>query len=215
MNLPNALTVLRVLLTGVVLWCMLLPGLAPKAWALGLFMIAAWTDWLDGYLARRLNLITPMGALWDPIADKLLVLGLLTVFAVQAIVPAWMVIVIAARELLVTLTRLYVARRRLVIPAAKEGKQKAALQMLTIWLILIWQLLIASGKGGGALPGLQVAIWVGLWGTVALTLWSGAKFFWAHRAVFGAVSGGSSPPTGPSAPSGSPASRGPGPGRDA
>ncbi len=189
MNLPNALTVLRILLTLVILPLLFVPGMVAKGVALALFVLASFTDWLDGYLARRSQLITPFGMLWDPIADKILVLGLLIVFVWLELVPAWMVAVIVGRELLVTAVRAYAAKRRLVIPAAKEGKQKAALQMLTIFIGLVALLMEESSNPDLPLDAMFTLLDVGMWVTLALTVWSGAKFVWTNRAILAGKDG--------------------------
>ena len=177
MNVPNRLTFLRVVLTGVIIVVLLRPGLPAKLWATGLFMVAVLTDWLDGYLARRLQQITPLGKLWDPIADKLLVIGLLAVFAHLRIVPLWMVLVVVAREVAVTVARVVALRRRAVIAAAKEGKQKAVVQMLTLMLALLLAATRDAAVSGRLQHVLQTAILVGMVVTVVLTVQSGWLFF--------------------------------------
>ena len=186
MNLPNVLTVLRILLTFAIMGLLFVPGL-PARWAcLGLFIIAALTDWLDGYLARRSRHITPLGILLDPIADKILVLGLLLVFVQFELVRAWMVLVIVLRELMVTGMRLYAANRHVVIPAATEGKQKAVVQMGTILIVLI-ALLLEELPAAQGTPWPDRAFGLIDWAmglTVVMTVWSGASFFWRARAVW-------------------------------
>ncbi len=177
MNVPNRLTLLRVILAGVIIVVLLRPGLPAKLWAIGLFLAAVLTDWLDGYLARRWQQTTPMGALWDPIADKVLVIGLLAVFAHLGIVPLWMVFVVVVREAAVTIARVVALRRRVVIAAAKEGKQKAAVQMFSLLLALI---LVAAREASASerlLHSLEIAILVGMTVTVVLTAQSGWLFF--------------------------------------
>ncbi|MBI2104214.1 MAG: CDP-diacylglycerol--glycerol-3-phosphate 3-phosphatidyltransferase [Candidatus Omnitrophica bacterium] len=136
MTLPTKLSVLRIVLAFLVMGCLFVPGWAAKLAALALFLAASLTDWLDGYLARRWRQTTPLGALLDPIADKVLVLGTFLAFVQLRLVPAWMVLVIALREFLITGIRLYVAGRRLVLPAATEGKHKTVSQMVAIIVIL-------------------------------------------------------------------------------
>ena len=187
MTLPTKLSVLRILLTFLIMALLFLPGWIAKSAALASFLLAALTDWLDGYLARRWRQTSPMGALLDPIADKVLVLGTLLAFVQLALVPAWMVLVIALREFLITGVRLFAASRGLVLSATKEGKHKTVSQMVTIVVILaalIVRELPAGARASG--PWTAAIDWVilgCLWVTVILTVVSGAVFFWRHRTV--------------------------------
>ena len=186
MNLPNKLTLLRITLTFLIMACLFAPGAAAKALALGLFGLASLTDWLDGYLARRQQHVTPLGVLLDPIADKVLVIGLLLAFVQLELVRAWMVLVIAIREFLITGVRLYAAGHHIVIPAAREGKHKTFSQMATIFLILALllarDLLDDAGRNQleAWMPGVVLSC---MWITVLLTVISGASFFWRNRTV--------------------------------
>lgn len=133
-NLPNILTMSRLLLTGVFIWAMSYEGLVSSYIALVVFSVAAITDWLDGHLARRYRLSTPFGVFMDPVADKVLILSALFIFLWQNIAPVWMVIIIVARELLVTSLRvsaLTEARGR-PLPAMPEGKRKMASQITAV-----------------------------------------------------------------------------------
>lgn len=186
MNVPNKLTLLRIGLTFLIMAVLFVPGAAAKALALGLFGLASLTDWLDGYLARRQQHVTPLGVLLDPIADKVLVIGLLLAFVQLELVRAWMVLVITIREFLITGVRLYAASHHVVIPAAREGKHKTISQMATILLVLV--LLLARDllpAGGRAqleawMPGMILGC---MWITVVLTVISGASFFWRNRTI--------------------------------
>jgi CDP-diacylglycerol--glycerol-3-phosphate 3-phosphatidyltransferase len=187
MTLPTKLTCLRIVLTFVIMACLFLPGGAAKAAALAGFLLASLTDWLDGHLARRWRQASPLGALLDPIADKVLVLGLFLAFVQLRLVPAWMVLIIALREFLITGVRLLAASRRVVLAAAKEGKHKTASQMATILLILV-ALLVRELVAEQALPpqawdAIDWLILACLWITMVLTVASGTTFFWRHRTV--------------------------------
>lgn len=186
MTLPTKLTVARILSTFLIMGLLFAPGLAAKAACLTLFCFASATDWLDGYLARRWKQTSPLGALLDPIADKVLVLGLFISFVQLRLVPAWMVLIILARELLITGVRLYVVSRHIVIAAAPEGKHKTISQMLTILILLVLLTLreIVTGPSAEAFERwMSVIIPSCLWVTVILTVISGASFFWRHRAI--------------------------------
>ena len=183
--LPNGFTILRIILTLVIMGVVFLPGGAAKLWALGLFLLAALTDWLDGYLARRWHQVTALGILLDPIADKVLVVGLLLAFVQLKLIPAWMVLVIVLREFLITGVRLYAATRQIVIPAAREGKHKTVSQMATIFVILAVLAVeeLAPAPGGNRRQLLAWLISGCMWITVALTVFSGASFFWRNRSL--------------------------------
>ena len=98
MNLPNQLTILRIILTAFFVFLSFIPGLAFKALALIVFAAAALTDWLDGKIAKSRNLITNFGKIMDPIADKILVLGAFLSFIQLQLIPAWTVVVIIGRS---------------------------------------------------------------------------------------------------------------------
>ena len=187
MNLPNTLAGSRIFLTFVIMALLFAPYAAAKAVALALFFVAAATDWLDGFLARRLRQTTPLGALLDPIADKVLVIGLLLTFVQLRLVAAWMVLVIILRELLITGVRLYAVSRGIVIPAAREGKHKTLSQMLTLTIVLGLLAVRAFLSGDAAVAfemRMIVIIHWCMWLTVVLTVYSGGIFFWRNRALF-------------------------------
>lgn len=154
---PNLLTVLRLVAVPVMVACLFVDQESQGQWrwiAWTVFVVAAATDALDGYLARRWEAVSSFGKLADPLADKALVLGALVVLALQAETPWWPVIVIAVREAGVTIGRLAVARD-VVIAASMGGKLKTALQVLAIFLFLLpthagwvdgvgWWVLVAS-----------------------------------------------------------------------
>ena len=184
MTLPTKLTVLRILLTFAIMALLFAPGAHAKTATLGLFLAAGFTDWLDGYLARKWNQRTPLGALLDPIADKVLVLGLFLAFVQLSLIPAWMALVIAGREFLITGVRLLAASRRVVLSAEKEGKHKTAWQIFTIVMILLSMALEESlGLSAPARRLLDMLVLASLWVTMLLTVVSGAMFFWRHRTV--------------------------------
>ena len=186
MTLPTKITVLRMILTCVIMGLLFAAGWVAKAMALALFLLASLTDWLDGYVARRWRQVSPLGALLDPIADKVLVLGVFLAFVQLRLVPAWMVLIMLCRELLITGVRLVAASHDIVLSAAKEGKHKTVSQMLTILLILTSLVVRArlDPQTNGALDlWLTRTIAISLWLTVVLTVVSGVSFFWRHRTV--------------------------------
>lgn len=144
-NIANIITVVRILLAPLFVWLVLFDGGEHGLWrfiAAGLFIAAIATDGLDGALARKRNLVTNSGIILDPIADKILIGGALIALALVAELPWWVVIVILAREMGITLFRLLVLSNR-VIPASRGGKLKTVLQAVTLssWLVPTWLLL--------------------------------------------------------------------------
>ena len=134
MNVPNKLTLSRILLIPAVLalqWAKVYPA------ALAVFAVAAFTDFLDGYLARKNNQITVFGKFADPVADKLLVLCSMIVLAEHGLMPSWPVCIVAARELAVDGLRLVAAGKNKVVAASMAGKIKTNLQLLCVILCMI------------------------------------------------------------------------------
>ena len=135
MNLPNKLTVLRVLLIPFFVFFMLMAeklGSWSAYAALVIFVAASLTDMLDGKIARKYNLITNFGKFMDPLADKLLVSAALICFVAMGRIPCWIVIVIISREFVISGFRLVAAEQNIVIAAGMWGKVKTAVTMVTI-----------------------------------------------------------------------------------
>ncbi|MBD5545291.1 MAG: CDP-diacylglycerol--glycerol-3-phosphate 3-phosphatidyltransferase [Lachnospiraceae bacterium] len=138
MNLPNKLTVLRMIMVPFfVAFILLSPKVLWFKWiALGLFIIASLTDMLDGKIARKYNLITNFGKFMDPLADKLLVCSALICLTDLNVIPSWITIVIIAREFIISGFRLIAAEKGVVIAAGKSGKWKTAVTMVMICFLL-------------------------------------------------------------------------------
>ncbi len=145
MNLPNKLTVSRFVLTALFLWALFSPIRLNDTLALIFFCVASFTDYLDGSISRRRNLVTNFGILMDPLADKVLVCSAFIAFVesthlnpgAPVKVAAWMVIIIVARELAITGMRLLAASKKIVLAAENLGKIKTILQIVTIIALLI------------------------------------------------------------------------------
>lgn len=181
MNLPNKLTISRIILTFVFLLFLFGHGPAYKIAALFVFLLAALTDLLDGYLARSRNMITYFGRLMDPIADKILTLSAFFAFIEMELIPAWMVIIIVLRELIITGLRVLALTKKVVLPAEEGGKHKTVSQMSAIIIILISLIM----KDAGFSPSfLETVIYAAMLVTVAFTLASGSTFFYKNRALF-------------------------------
>jgi CDP-diacylglycerol---glycerol-3-phosphate 3-phosphatidyltransferase len=136
-NLPNLLTFLRVLMIPVVL--LLLDRGAPRDcyWAAWVYALAAITDLLDGWLARRSGLVTLIGKFLDPLADKLIVVACLVWMVPMGRIPAWAVVLLVSREITITALRSIAGAEGLVISAGEGGKAKTALQMIGIICLLL------------------------------------------------------------------------------
>ncbi len=139
MNLPNKLTLLRVLLVPIFVYLMLIAGdnLIFQLSAELVFIIACLTDLLDGKLARKYNMITNFGKLMDPLADKLLVCAALICFVELSKVPSYVVIIIISREFIISGFRLIAAEQNIIIAANYWGKFKTTFQMLMIVVMII------------------------------------------------------------------------------
>ena len=139
MNLPNKLTVLRVCMVPVFVFLMLWNGFGDsgKYVAAAIFILASATDWLDGYLARKNNLVTDFGKFMDPIADKLLVCSALICLVEKEALAAWIVIIIIGREFIISGFRLVASDKGVVIAASYWGKFKTVFQMIMVILLIL------------------------------------------------------------------------------
>jgi len=203
MNLPNKLTVSRFALTAAFLWAMFSRSPVNDTLALVFFCLAGITDYLDGQLARRRNLITNFGILMDPLADKIMTCSAFIALVERHVltpppvlhlgslsyspkVHAWMVVIIVARELAITGLRLLAASRHVVLAAERYGKHKTISQIVAIIALLVMD---ASVEWW---PGLKAALlpwgpWfalLALWLTVLLTTTSGGLYLWRNRELY-------------------------------
>lgn len=144
-NLPNVLTIARILLIPVFILVFISPTPERSLAAAAVFLIAAVTDFLDGYLARRRSQVTRLGRLLDPIADKLLVLSGLILLVQFGRVAAWVAIVIIARELAVTGVRALAASDGVILSAETTGKYKMIAQVVAILLLILDESLAPMG----------------------------------------------------------------------
>ena len=136
-NLPNLLTMARVVMIPV---CLVFLGEDTRRggfWAAAIFTLAAITDLLDGWLARKLNVVSVLGKLLDPLADKLIVMASLVWMVPMGRIPAWVVVVLLGRDIAVTGLRSVAASEGVVIAAGEEGKAKTALQMIGIICLIL------------------------------------------------------------------------------
>jgi CDP-diacylglycerol--glycerol-3-phosphate 3-phosphatidyltransferase len=171
MNAPTVLTLLRIVLIPFLIVSIRLPFEGHEFIALGIFLLASFTDTVDGFWARRTNKVTALGQLLDPIADKLLVVSAFICLVETGTVPAWMAVVIVGREIAVTGFRAIAASKGLVIPASWPGKIKMAMETIIIALLI---------AGEAVLGDYFVIARVGLWLVLGLAVYSAAEYFWKY-----------------------------------
>ncbi|PLR77706.1 CDP-diacylglycerol--glycerol-3-phosphate 3-phosphatidyltransferase [Bacillus sp. V3-13] len=188
MNLPNKITISRILLIPVFLIVMLVPfdwgnmsfigADLPVTHFIGalIFIIASTTDWIDGYYARKYNLVTNLGKFLDPLADKLLVSAALIVLVDLGFAASWIVIVIISREFAVTGLRLVLAGEGEVVAANRLGKIKTWTQIIAISALLLHNTIFELVS----IPFDQLALWVAMF----FTIWSGWDYFAKNKHAF-------------------------------
>src|SRR5579859_6087739 len=192
MNLPNKLTISRFIFTIAFLVVMFSQGPFHQTIALALFVAGGVSDFLDGYIARRDKLITNFGILMDPLADKIMVCSAFIAFVGLKLMPAWMVVLIVARELAITGLRLLAASKQVVLAAEGYGKHKTISQIVAIISILVGVSYNQWDPLGTAIFGPQIAgapwlHWftqIAIWAAVALTFVSGWLYLWRNRALY-------------------------------
>ncbi len=185
-RIPNALTVGRIVITPVMVVALAMDTRQGDYIAAAVFAVAAVTDFIDGYLARRADVISAFGKLMDPIADKLLVVGALLPLVARDRLAWWVAAVIIAREALVTLTRMRLKRGGgEVIAAAQLGKLKTVVQLWAILFVILFD---------------PTPLWVDLvvWAAVILTVVSAVDFYWrTFRGAPASVPAGAGEPAPP------------------
>lgn len=187
-NLPNAITLSRLVLTVIFVAGTGAGSFVGHLIALISFTLAAASDWLDGYLARRMGLVTPLGKLLDPLADKILVCAAFVFFSAAQLCPVWVTALIIGREFMVTGLRQIAIEAGQVLAADNLGKWKTTFQLIFCITGLVW-LTFSHIAAPGVISKLLLwlsnpASWlmpVSLWVAVALTLISGANYLWAGR----------------------------------
>lgn len=182
MNIANKLTISRILLAFICIGFVLADSLVSLIIALVVFILASLTDFLDGYLARKRNLISDLGKLLDPIADKILIIGVFCAFLELGVINAWMVSLIMLREFIITGLRLYGLNKGVVLEARRLGKHKTISQVVgigVIFLSLILSKVLPQSKAVVILQGWLIPIL--MWYIVAITLLSGVYYFWVNR----------------------------------
>ncbi len=172
-NIPNSLTVSRIALVPILVTVLLTRFPGREYIGLAIFLLAGLTDFLDGLIARKTGAVTTMGALLDPIADKLLTSAAFISLVELGLAPSWMVTCIVGREFAVTALRMVALERGLAISANNLGKLKTTAQVITISILIL---------------GKELGKWIVLgrymlWITLIVTLWSMLVYFWDNRAL--------------------------------
>jgi CDP-diacylglycerol---glycerol-3-phosphate 3-phosphatidyltransferase len=171
MNFPISLTLLRIFFVPLLVVLLLTKGNNLDLWAVGVFLLAACTDFLDGYLARKRRQITTLGILLDPMADKLLTCSAFISLVELGLVPAWMVVIIVGRELAVSGLRASASAQGFVLEASDLGKTKMVLQVVAITTIVL-------GRHYAMIGNFHAGVLL-LWLVMVFALASAAQYFWS------------------------------------
>lgn len=176
-NLPNLLTLFRLLLVPLLVAVLLTRVQGWEYWefiGLGIFLIASFTDFLDGFIARRRKQVTRLGQILDPAADKILTSSAFISLVQLDLAPAWIVVVIVAREFAVSTLRTFSATENVVIPAGWSGKVKTVTQMVAISLLIVY----------GQLGEFRRLAPLSLWIALVMSVYSGIEYFVRHARVY-------------------------------
>lgn len=171
MNLPTTLTVVRIFLIPILMVFLIATDRPYPIVAAAIFLLAVFTDWLDGHLARRRRQVTTLGMLLDPIADKLLIAAALVSLVEVDKVPAWIVVILVGRDIAVTGLRGIAAAQGTVIAASDWGKAKMVAEVAAVTLLIL------SIRGGPLRDWPLRLGTVVLWGAMAIALLSGVDYF--------------------------------------
>ncbi|MEW6101066.1 MAG: CDP-diacylglycerol--glycerol-3-phosphate 3-phosphatidyltransferase [Candidatus Omnitrophota bacterium] len=188
MNIANRITMLRIIFAFVFMFFLFQAKLWAKALSLLIFCFAALSDFLDGLIAHKKNMVTDFGKLMDPIADKILVLSAFIAFVQMQLIEAWMFVIIVSREILITSLRLFALNKGKVLSASRSGKHKTLSQMLVIFSILVFivlkEVMITYFTWNPDWERFfRQAIFVLMLLTVSLTLYSGLSYLWENRKI--------------------------------
>ena len=191
MNLPNQLSMTRLLLTLPFVVLCYAPVPNGHSWALLIFLLASLTDYLDGIIARQWKLVTNFGKLFDPLADKILMVSAMTMLAIEKELPAWVVIAILSREFFVTGIRQIAVSQGVVLAAEKLGKHKMVWQVITVTYFLTkmaaQEPMLAFVRPCFEWRPFSPPVFgtFTVYFTALLTLVSGFSYFWKNRRLFG------------------------------
>ncbi len=201
-KLPNRITMFRLLIIIIYIPALLAANIVFNYIALILFAIAAISDWLDGYIARKLNIISDFGKVMDPLADKILVISTLLCFVQLGTVPAWMVVIIIGREFMVNGIRIMAAQEGKIIMASMLGKIKTVVEMTAITTVLLlkvlqdtieyfnekqkWEVILMKFGNAGDFM-VQFVYYAPYWlmfCAASISLISGLEYFFKNKRIF-------------------------------
>ena len=183
MNLPNKLTIFRMILTIILIGFFFVPTIEGKIIILTLFIIATLTDFLDGFIARKYNLITDFGKIMDPIADKFLIISVFTFFYYRGVLGLTLLIIIIMRDIGITGLRLYYQKKGIILAAENMGKIKTVLQIIVIIAFLFFDIIKYQLIGEQRLIIIKT-IDMSLKGIVVITVLSVIYFLWNNKGIF-------------------------------
>ncbi|MBL7081518.1 MAG: CDP-diacylglycerol--glycerol-3-phosphate 3-phosphatidyltransferase [Candidatus Omnitrophica bacterium] len=188
MNIANRITLSRIVLTFIFMFFLFCKGFWAKTAALLIFILAAFSDFVDGWIAKKKDVVSDFGKFMDPIADKILVLAAFSAFVQMHLIAAWMLVIIIARELVITSLRLFALNKGRILSASRAGKHKTAFQMFVIFCILgfinvkevylKWFTWNPSWEKSFRY-GINILMLI----VVGLTLYSGISYLWQNRKV--------------------------------
>jgi CDP-diacylglycerol--glycerol-3-phosphate 3-phosphatidyltransferase len=177
-NIPNILTLMRIAAIPLMVLLLMTGERESSFWAAALFSAASFTDWLDGYLARRMGIVTVFGKFLDPIADKLIVMAALIMIIPLGRVPAWIVLIILGREIIITGLRGIASSEGIVIEASDLGKFKTIFQIVAIIALLLhydYHWFFSAGHPLLHANMHNVGMFY-LWIAFVITVWSGVDY---------------------------------------
>lgn len=175
LNVPNTLTVLRIVLVPIFITLLFQQTLTAQWWAVAVFVIASLSDHLDGEIARRNGWITDFGRIADPIADKALTLGAFVALSWMGSLPWFFTILVAIRELGITWWRSVLLRQGIVVAANMGGKLKTVLQLLLIFLMILpWESMLNPDSVAMTIATYSVVVI--MWAALIVTVWSGVDY---------------------------------------
>ena len=186
MNLPNKLTIARIILTFIFVYFISQNGLVPMFIATCVFALASFTDFADGFIAKKYHLESDFGKLMDPIADKFLILAAFLAFVRMHLVTDWMVVLILGREIVVTSLRIFAITKGKILAAERAGKHKTVSQIVAVFVILGF-IIFKESLTAFSMWSYTIDIW---WRcgldtlmlvTVSLTVMSGLSYLWNNR----------------------------------
>jgi len=187
MTLPNQLTILRILLVPLFVYLLMLPSALMKLVGVAVFVIASVTDAFDGYYARKHGLTTRLGAFLDPLADKFLITAAFLVYVWYGYIDLWMVVLVALRDVLVTVLRVYAEWKDRPVVTSREAKYKTLSQNLLAYLVMLLMILGEPEMAGASVAAVSSGLLVSplldylMLGVTIFTVYTGVSYLVQNR----------------------------------